>query len=83
MYLAGAGRWHWRSLLVVAQGIFDLPCSMQDFLLQHFGVWWLRLYVSSAGDPGLISGQGTRYHVLQPKVLQAAFYFSFCSNLFG
>ena len=30
-------------------------------------VQWLRFHASSAGGPGLISGQGTRSHVAQLK----------------
>ena len=31
-------------------------------------VQWLRLHAPNAGSPGSISGQGTRSHVLQPRV---------------
>ncbi|TEA24350.1 hypothetical protein DBR06_SOUSAS4410058, partial [Sousa chinensis] len=29
---------------------------------------WLRLHTPNAGDPGSISGQGTRTHMLQLRV---------------
>ncbi|TEA25280.1 hypothetical protein DBR06_SOUSAS1010184, partial [Sousa chinensis] len=32
-------------------------------------VQWLRLCAPNAGGPGLISGQGTRSHMLQLRVL--------------
>ena len=32
-------------------------------------VQWLRLHASSVEGPGLISGQGTRYHISQLKDL--------------
>ncbi|TEA32094.1 hypothetical protein DBR06_SOUSAS6610005, partial [Sousa chinensis] len=35
-------------------------------------VQWLRLHAPNAGGPGSISGQGTRSHVLQLKILHAA-----------
>ncbi|TEA34995.1 hypothetical protein DBR06_SOUSAS9710069, partial [Sousa chinensis] len=31
-------------------------------------VQWLRLHAPNAGGPGLISGQGTRSHMLQLRV---------------
>ena len=35
-------------------------------------VQWLRLHAASAEDPSLIAGQGTRSHMLKPKILHAA-----------
>ena len=35
-------------------------------------VQWLRLHTPNAGGLGLIPGQGTRSHVQQLKILQAA-----------
>ena len=35
-------------------------------------VLWLRLLASSAGDPGSIPGQGTKFHTPQLKILHAA-----------
>ena len=32
-------------------------------------VHWLRLHAPSARDPGSIPGQGTRFHILQLRVL--------------
>ena len=37
-------------------------------------VQWLRLCASNAGGPGSVSGQGTRSHMLQLKILHASIY---------
>ena len=34
-------------------------------------VQWLRLRAPNAGNPGLIPGQGTRFHLQQLKILHA------------
>ena len=33
--------------------------------------WWLRLHAPNTGSLGLIPGQGTRFHMPQPKILHA------------
>ena len=43
-------------------------------------VQWLRLQPPNAGGPGSISGQGTRSHMLQPKMLHAATEDPVCHN---
>ena len=35
-------------------------------------VQWLRLHIPNAGSPGLIPGRGTRSHMPELKILQAA-----------
>ena len=35
-------------------------------------VQWLKLWAPIAGDPGLILGQGSRFHMLQLKIPHAA-----------
>ena len=37
-------------------------------------VQWLRLHASSVGGPGLMSSQGTRYHIPQLKDLASCHY---------
>ena len=43
--------------------------SLRDLYLPWTSlvVWWLRLHAPNTWGPGLIPGQGTRYHMLQPR----------------
>ena len=41
----------------------NLHSEMYTFLV----VQWLRLHTPNAGGPGVIHGEGTRSHMLQPK----------------
>ena len=53
-------------------------CFLKPFQSSWLSDWtslvvqWLRLCAPSAGGSGLIPGQGTRYHMLQLKILYAS-----------
>ena len=56
-------------------GVWIILCQIrcQSFMLgTSLVLQWLRLCAPNAGGPGLIRGQGTRYHIPQLKILHAA-----------
>ena len=50
----------------ISESLRDLK---QDRLGTSLVVQWLRLHTLYVGGPGLIPGQGTRYHMPQLKIL--------------
>ena len=44
-------------------------------------VQWLRLHTSNAGDPGLITGQGTRSHTPQLRIFMSVLVTQSCPTL--